>query len=417
MKRRPQQPRAQNAPEMLEVTIERLLPGGVGLAHADGRTVLVSDAAPQDRLRVRVVGRKGQTLFAEIAEILTPGPQRIAPPCVYVGRCGGCDFQHLTYEAQLTAKLSIVEDCLRRIAQTAPPADFSIIPAPRPFGYRTRAEWQYEMATGRVGYFARGSHRVCDVEKCLVLDAPLQTKLTQARRASIDITRFDRDLQLHALAGADEVADTFGGPSETTIRIGPYTYLGAAAGFFQSSQDLLPQMLAIALKDAPHPNINISHLPSNAQPFTALDLYCGVGLFTVPLSERFGRVIAVENNAAAVALAHRNLLAHNPDAKARVVCANVGEWLAENAPTLQQANFVLLDPPRTGVENGVIENLIQLAPANISYVSCDPATLARDLKQFLSNGYQLTSVTACDLFPQTHHIETVARLHNQIVRS
>lgn len=388
---------APRAPEFLEVTIERLLPGGWGLAHAaDGRTILVAQAAPQDRVKVRITRTRGQTVFATIAEILTPSPVRVTAPCVYYGRCGGCDFQHLTYSAQLTAKLGIVEDCLRRIAKTAPPDDFTIIPAPQPFAYRTRAEWQYEATTGHIGYFERGSHRVCDVRECLILAAPMQEKLTQVRRQSVDVTSFDRDLELHALAGAERVTDSWSEHAETVIRVGRYAYQATATGFFQSSQDLLPQMLETALRDA--------------QGLTALDLYCGVGLFTVPLAERFQRVIGIENHAGAVALANRNLAAHDLATHAQAICADVGGWLAVNVELLESVDFILLDPPRTGLENGITDHLIKLSAPRLTYVSCDPATLARDLKPLLANNYQLESITALDLFPQTHHIETIARL-------
>src|SRR5918996_2669941 len=144
--------------EDLEVEIERILPGGMGLAHAGGKTVFVSLAAPGDRLRVRVEREQGNVLFASIEEIITPSPLRIEPPCTYFGRCGGCDFQQLPYEAQLAAKAEIIRDCLRRVAHAEPPAEIEVVPSPEVWRYRSRARWQHDAVRRHLGYYERGSH-------------------------------------------------------------------------------------------------------------------------------------------------------------------------------------------------------------------------------------------------------------------
>ena len=162
------------------VTIERILPGGVGLAHADGKTVFVSLAAAGDRARVRVDREQGNLLFASIVEIIEPSPERIEPPCPYFGRCGGCDFQQLTYEAQLKAKAEIIRDCLHRIAHLELP-QVSVVPSPTPWHYRARATWQLDPDQQTLGYYERGSRRVCDVEECAVLMPPLQKTLEDLR--------------------------------------------------------------------------------------------------------------------------------------------------------------------------------------------------------------------------------------------
>src|SRR6185503_14256414 len=153
----------------IEVVIERILPGGLGLAHAGGRTVMVALGAPGDRLRVRIDRVKGNVAFASIVEIIEPSPVRVEPPCPYFGRCGGCDFQQLAYQAQLDAKTEIIKDCLRRIGHLETIPDFRIIPAPNEWHYRSRAQWQYDSIRMRLGYFESGSNRVCDVAECAVL--------------------------------------------------------------------------------------------------------------------------------------------------------------------------------------------------------------------------------------------------------
>ena len=158
----------------LEVEIERILPGGVGLAHADGRTVLVGLSAPGDLLRVRVERTRGKVAFATVLEVLRPSPVRVKPPCPYFGRCGGCDFQQLSYEAQLAAKVEIVRDSLRRVARIEPPAEIPITPSPAAWNYRSRARWQYDARRRHLGYFERGTHRVVDVIECPVALPPIQ---------------------------------------------------------------------------------------------------------------------------------------------------------------------------------------------------------------------------------------------------
>ncbi|HJY30234.1 MAG TPA: TRAM domain-containing protein, partial [Pyrinomonadaceae bacterium] len=153
----------------LEVVVERILPGGMGLAHAGGKTVFVSLAAPGDRLRVRVDREQGNVLFASIEEIITPSPVRIEPPCPYFGRCGGCDFQQLTYEAQLATKAEMIRDCLHRIAGFENIPDFSVTPSPNEWRYRMRATWQIDREQHAIGYYERGSRRVCDVADCAIL--------------------------------------------------------------------------------------------------------------------------------------------------------------------------------------------------------------------------------------------------------
>src|SRR5918998_1913820 len=133
---------------LLDVRVERILPGGVGLAHAEGQTLFVSLAAPGDLARVRVDSTRGRAAFASIVEVLEPSDVRAEPPCPYFGRCGGCDFQQLTYEAQLAAKAEIIRDCLRRVARAEPPGEIVVTPSPDPWRYRSRAQWQYDAGSG-----------------------------------------------------------------------------------------------------------------------------------------------------------------------------------------------------------------------------------------------------------------------------
>ena len=386
------------AVEELEVEVERILPGGMGLAHAGGKTVFVSLAAPGDRVRVRIDREQGDLLFASIVEILKPSPLRIEPPCPYFGRCGGCDFQQLTYEAQLAAKADIIRDCLHRIARLENVPEILVTPSPRDWRYRMRATWQIDREQRQIGYYERGSRRVCDVADCAVLLPELQETLERVR--ATEWSMFPPALKhLDVVAGENGVSlsppfaefET----NELSLTVRGEVYRFNAEAFFQINPSLLGSLIDFAI--------------AGASGETVLDLYCGVGLFTLPLARRFRHVIAVESNSIAVRFARRNLQ-HAGLSNARVVTATVTDWFRSDSRTHGPVDFILLDPPRAGAESAVIKGILDLHPSQISYVSCDPATLARDLKKLLAGGYIIDAIVAFDLFPQTHHVETVVRL-------
>ena len=382
----------------LEVEIERILPGGVGLAHADGKTIFVALAAPGDRLRVTIDRVKGNLSFASIREIVTPSPVRVEPPCPYFGRCGGCDFQQMTYEAQLAAKAEIIRDCLRRIAHLENPPEIAVHASPKEWRYRARATWQVDKEQESVGYYERASRRVCDVADCAVLVPVLQTTLEQVRATRRDalldgLEHIDVVVGDDGVSLAPEFADFR--TSEVSLKVFDEVYSYNAEAFFQINQDLLAPLIATAL-----PNVTGE---------TALDLYCGVGLFTLPLARRFSRVLGIEANPLASRFARRNLQQAQLE-NAKIITSTVTEWLRANVRRLDSVDFILLDPPRAGAESVVIKSILDLHPKRISYVSCDPATLARDLKKLLAGGYDIDLIAAFDMFPQTHHVETVVHL-------
>jgi len=418
----------------VEVTIERMLPGGMGLAHADERTVMVPLAAPGDRLRIKIERTKGNVDFASIQEVLEPSPVRVEPPCPYFGRCGGCDFQQLNYQAQLDAKVEMVRDCLRRIGGIENPPDFQVTPAPNQWRYRSRAQWQYDSIRKRLGYFEAGSRRVCDVAECAVLTPPLQETLQDLRRRMLDGSLPEDVRDFRAIVGDEDVSLAPPLDSQAVVDVTRSIYGEVyslnAESFFQTNADLLPPLIEAALGEAGGE--------------TAIELYSGVGLFTLPLARRFTDLISVESNEAAERFARKNL-ANAGLANAIIENEDVADWL-ENLdcanssqvgkgglppPTpnlkelrgqatlpylrgtsgdLQRIDFLLLDPPRTGAESRVINAILRLRPKRICYVSCDPATLARDLKKLIAGGYTLDSLAAFDMFPQTHHVETVVHL-------
>jgi 23S rRNA (uracil1939-C5)-methyltransferase len=383
--------------QTFEVEIERLLPGGVGLAHAAGLTLFVSLAAPGDVVRVKIDRAQGSVGFASIVEVLNASAVRVEPPCPYFGRCGGCDFQQLTYEAQLQAKVEMIRDCLHRIGKLELPEEIPITPSVNEWHYRSRATWQVDSDARLLGYFERGTNRVCDVEYCAVLAPQLQQTLEKVRKyVATKSSRQPRHID--AVLGDEglSVSPAIAGFSARVIsrHIADEHYQFSADTFFQINHQMLEPLMASAMGDMTGQK--------------AIDLYCGVGLFTIPMARRFARVTGVEANARAAEFARRNVESAKLE---NIEIANLGvaDWL-KHSRSFEVLDFLLLDPPRVGCENAVIAGILGMRPRRIAYVSCDPATLARDLKKLIAENYSLDSVAAFDMFPQTHHVETVARL-------
>ncbi len=356
-------------------------------------------AAQGDELHVKINQIKGKTAFAEIVEILKPSPARVAPRCPYFGRCGGCDFQQLEYQAQLAAKIGIVRDCLARLGKINYEPEIPIIASPQPYQYRSRAQWHVDTRKRKIGYFQRKTHDIIDVETCPILVSELNEILTELRETIEWESFWSGMVEIETAAAGGEVSiystEIMEPTEEISFTAHGEKYLHDATSFFQGNPFLIEQLIEAAV--------------AGAGGDFALDLYCGVGLFTLPLARKFRRVTGVEGYDKAVDFAEKNV------EQARLANVefhreNVGEWLRENAEKLKNLDFVLLDPPRAGTEKETIANLLKIRPRQISYISCEPSTLARDLKMLTENGYAIESITAFDLFPQTHHVETVVRL-------
>ena len=376
--------------------MEKIVPRGFGLAFAEKLTVFVPLSAPGDELRVRITQLKKRTAFAEIIEVIDPGPERVDPPCIYFGACGGCNFQQLSYEAQLRAKVDIIRDCLLRIGKLDLGSEITIIPSPREYDYRSRVRWQIDSSQRRFGYFRRDSNEVINVETCPVLSPPLENTLRDIRTGMDwgDFPNLGEALAACGDSGRVSVRSSVGVESaeEITHTVSGEEYSFSAETFYQANQLLLPALVESAI--------------GGASGQTALDLYAGVGLFAIPLARTFQNVIAVEGDPRAVEFSKKNVKRAELS-NVRVLRDSVGRFLSQNNPN---ADFILIDPPRSGTEREVIASIVKLRPRQISYVSCEPSILARDLRTIFDGGYQIESVIALDLFPQTHHVETVVRL-------
>jgi 23S rRNA (uracil1939-C5)-methyltransferase len=319
-------------------------------------------------------------------EMTSPGPDRQSPPCAHYGICGGCDLMHLTYDAQLRVKLKATLETIERIGGTTlNDGEVEIVANPAPLLFRVRATWR-PAPDGRLGYFGQGSHDVVAIDNCPVLDPALE----RVRMS------FSGVGPIQALTnGADvSVAAGGGGAQDIEFDVLGETIVASADSFSQASRALLDQFVGYIVDVTdPQPGESL------------LELFSGIGLLTVPLARRSGPIDAVESSAAAVALSRRNLARAGLE-NAVVHRSLVEPWLKRSGKRVYPT--VVLDPPRTGLGRPVVQWLTDALPARITYVSCDPATFARDTRLLVAGGYRLRSLRLFDLFPQTHHVELVA---------
>ena len=387
--------------------------GGDALARVDGRVVMVPLALPGELVRVEVESDKPQLIRARVAEVLEPAAERIAAPrCAHFGRCGGCQYQHASYEFQVVQKVEILREVLRRVGRVEVEGDIPVVTG-EPWAYRNRIQLHFD--DRRMGYHAAGSRTIEPIQSCDVASPRLAEAIKALREMkrsprwprfirSLELFTNETDVQVNVLNSGPRhvnksffewIAEPMPGALAAALeyKAAGHTFRVSHKAFFQVNRFLIDQLVDVAI--------------GGAEGGTALDLYAGVGLFSLPLSPRFRKVTAVE----AVTSASADLT-HNSERHGRrniaVARARTEEFLLgfdQPAP-----DFVLADPPRAGLGKEAVTELVRIAPPRIHIVSCDPPTLARDLQQLVAGGYRIEGVTMLDLFPQTSHIESVTRL-------
>jgi 23S rRNA (uracil1939-C5)-methyltransferase len=428
--------------KQFELRIEKMVYGGDGLGHHEGHTVFAPFVLPEELVSIEPLERRKKFIRGRPVHIVDPSPKRIVPPCAYFGVCGGCHYQHIPYEFQLEYKSNILRETLSRLGRIA--WDGPIVPHPSPaYSYRNRAQWKIApQSEGKpaIGYYQAASRTLCPVNECPISSPRIVAALGALSRLlaagklpgtlheaeafadsadaglllNLSFDKFEGSPQRIAdILGAelsgiasvllhDRKADRFEliGPGHISYRAADRTYRVGHLSFFQVNRFLVDELAAIVLGD------------SRGQ--LALDLFAGVGLFTVPLAHRFQRVIGVESNAAAVRDLEVNLQtsgAASPAARHSDVETFLARWR-------ERPDLVVLDPPRAGVPAPALAQVMKLAPPTIAYLSCDPATLARDLAVLLESSdksgkpgaYLISEVHLVDIFPQTYHMEALVRL-------
>lgn len=421
----------------LELTVEKLIYGGDGLArlpadaHGPGKAVFLSFVLEGERVEAVLLEQKPGFARARVERLLQPSPERVEPACPYFTQCGGCHYQHARYEYQLAVKTAILRESLRRTAKVELPGEIRIHPSP-PWNYRNRSRLRLQACPFALGYHRVGSHRLLAVEQCPI-SSPLINRALAAlwelgragklaagleevelfanaedRRLSVELyaaenTELPAALAEDLRARLPEVARlalfrgrSAGAHPEMLFGDAPFTYATRRASyrvspgsFFQTNRHLTDELVEV--------------VTAGRGGATALDLYAGVGLFSAVLAQGFERVLAVES----APLAYADLK-HNVPAQVKCAHATTQEFLERK--TRSAADLVVVDPPRAGLGEKVVRLLGRLAAPRLTYVSCDPATLSRDLRGLLELGFRVEQAHLVDLFPQTFHIESVLHL-------
>jgi 23S rRNA (uracil1939-C5)-methyltransferase len=427
-----------------EITIEKMAYGGAGLGHVAGKVCFVPFTAPGDRARIRVSTEKRSYLEGEMIELLTSSPFRVPPPCPVFTTCGGCNWQHLSYPAQLAAKQEIFADLLWRAGRVERQRVLPIVSAPATYGYRSRVQFKVCFFTGvlQLGFYRAGSHNVVDIpEQCAIaqpvinlLFPELRDVLTHApepdKIPQIDVTAGDTDsaVLIFHYTGARhrELAEYLGEQKDLPaaglyIQIGRKSSLQRISGVealrYHVSGNLLPEGAKTNLTFAPGGFSQVNYQQNSALINTVcawaeltgtekiLDLYCGNGNFSIPLARSAASVTGIEEYAPSIRDARQNC-ALNGISNASYRCADAVAGLLRLKEAGERYDIIILDPPRAGAPE-LVRHLPSLMPAKIIYISCDPATLARDVGILRKSGYEVIKSQPVDMFPQTYHIESV----------
>jgi 23S rRNA (uracil1939-C5)-methyltransferase len=376
----------------VELEIEKIASGGSGVGKYEGRAVFVAGTCPGDRITARMVEDNDSWNKAEVVELLQPGKDRIEAECPWYGTCGGCTLQQLSYEGQLEAKKMLVSDALMRIGGI-PDARIGEPVHSSPYGYRNRMQFHRVNKPGKneasIGLKKRSDSQVLPLDCCPVADPGIQDAMLRRKLSAPPWT--DR---FHVFSHGNAFLVEGGRTERGRILIRDRELNLDVRNFFQSNVAVLEILIEDVMRFA-------MEAPGDG---CALDLYCGVGTFGAFLSTHFSRLDLVESERESVALARENV--HGPGIRHFAWTDDV--WVRRAESREEPYAFILVDPPRTGLSAALRQGLSERKPGLLAYVSCDPATLARDTKDLIRGGYILESCTPYDFYPQTAHIESLA---------
>lgn len=377
--------------DRLTLRIEDIAFGGEGVARLEDFVVFVPFVAVGELVEAEVVEVKKRFARARLLRVLESSPERVEPACRYFGACGGCQYQHLAYEAQLRIKRKQVADLFERIGGVRSEVIAPVVPCPQPYGYRNRimvrSQWNRPEQRLNIGFLRWDCGLVEDIEECKIADPSLNEQLRRVRA--------------HPPPR---------GGLKVVLRVQPEGWVVPRDSFFQTNTVMLPKLVEVVrgfLRSA----LSRGGAASPDAPWQLVDLYCGVGFFALELADAVDRYVGVEYDQRAIRAAHQNAAARGW-LNGEFIAGRVEEVLPELTRRFAPANTtVLLDPPRKGCAPEAVSLLREVRPAQVIYVSCHPATMARDLNVLCAgNVFEPVSVVPLDMFPQTQHIECVADL-------
>ena len=371
---------------------------GEAMADFDGYNVFVAGGIPGERVVAEVVKVHRKYVSAKVVDVLEASPDRVEPPCPYYGECTGCQWQHLSYDAQLKTKHEKVTDALQRVGELADPPVSEVRPSPDQLGYRNHARFTINR-DGALGFINRETRQFVRIDKCLLMHQgvndlleELQDHCGETTQLSIRAGKYSGDFLIQPYLVHPEIG-VLTGQKRYTESVAGQDFLVSSPSFFQVNVEQ-----AAAAADVVRDRLHLTAAD------VLLDAYTGVGTFAILLAPSVKRVIAVEESSAAVADAKQNA----GDLQNLEFVLGRTEDVLRNLPV--KPDVVVLDPPRSGCQPRALESLIEMAPSRVAYVSCDAETLGRDLKILCQGGYRLDEVAPLDMFPQTHHVECVALL-------
>lgn len=387
----------------IELTIENLSNQGDGVGRIDNWVVFVPYTLPGERVRARIYRNDKNCSCADLVEVLTPSPERVQPQCPVFGYCGGCQYQHLNYEAQLKWKTEQVADLLRLQAGLQLPVK-PAIPSPVTYGYRSKITPHFhkpkDAKIGNIGFLKVGSRsEVCDIRQCPIAMQELNEALPLVRKSVHQAAaQYKRGATI--LMRVSEGSVITNNNAICTEHVGELTFNFLAGDFFQNNPYILPAFTGYVAAQA---------CASGAR--YLVDAYCGSGLFALSLAHRFEKVLGVEVSETSADWARAN--ARSNGIKHASFLAAGAEAIFEQVDFPADETAVVIDPPRKGCDLVFLNQLFAFAPKRVVYVSCNPATQIRDLAEFDKAGYKVVEVQPFDLFPQTKHLECVATLEKQ----
>lgn len=393
------------------VEIQSLAFGGEGIGRIDQMVIFIPFTVDGDLVDVEVREIKKFYLRGRVAQIVRASPDRVAPPCPYFGRCGGCQYQHVRYEKQIAVKERQVVEAFERIGRIPSPPVLPILPSPRTFGYRGKAEYHLHHSVGTspvIGFMDVRGDRVIDIERCAIMDESINRASERLRRSLVAGRGSVREGKRILWADPDdEKAEdgdaATGEPEYIERKIGTKKMKVPYQGFSQANVALLETLVALV--------VDCSGVTKSD---TVIECYSGSGLFSLFLADRCRQVFGIEVDREAVNCARMNLERYG-QTNGRFFEGDVGQVLREQFSISRDSiDVVILDPPRNGCDREVLSSVIAISPRRIVYIACDPATQARDAAVFLEGGYLLKAVQPMDMFPQTKHIETVALLEKRV---
>ena len=387
-----------NRGDRLELTLSAWGRLGEALAYWNDREVFVSGGIPGEEVVEEIVAIRRKYIAAKVVQVTKASPARIDAPCQYYGACSGCQWQHVSYEAQLSAKQDRVIDSLFRVGGFINPNVLPVLPSPDQLGYRNHARFTIK-EHGSLGFVNRETHRFVKIDTCMLMHpginkllGDLQGHCSETTQLSIRAGEDTGDYLVQPTLNSTDIPIVTG-KKHYRDSIQGVEFRVASPSFFQVNNKQASNM-ALVVKDAL--NLNGTEV--------LLDAYAGVGTVAILLAPYASKVIAIEESSAAVADAKVNAEnTHNVE----FILGKTEEVLGDldSVP-----DAVVLDPPRAGCQSAAIDSLLRLYPENVVYVSCDPDTLARDLKMLCSGAYSIDSIQPLDMFPQTHHVENIVIL-------